>query len=88
MNDPGISCGGFFDWLNPPFPLNPLQTAGSGKSTILRLLFRFFDVQGGAVRIDGRDVREVELGSLRRAIGVIPQDVVLFNDTGARQHQH
>lgn len=73
------------------FRVEPGQTcavvgaSGSGKSTLLRLLFRFFDVQGGAVRIDGHDVRQVELGSLRKAIGVIPQDVVLFNDTGARR---
>jgi ATP-binding cassette subfamily B protein len=54
---------------------------GAGKSTISRLLFRFYDVQGGAVRIDGQDVREVAQGSVRAAIGVVPQDTVLFNDT-------
>ncbi|MBV9863417.1 MAG: ABC transporter ATP-binding protein/permease [Alphaproteobacteria bacterium] len=55
--------------------------SGAGKSTIARLLFRFFDVDAGAVEIDGQDVREVAQDSLRRAIGVVPQDTVLFNDT-------
>ena len=54
---------------------------GSGKSTLGRLLFRFYDVTGGAVRIDGQDVREVSQASLHDAIGVVPQDTVLFNDT-------
>ncbi|KAM3740125.1 hypothetical protein ACB098_08G075000 [Castanea mollissima] len=56
-------------------------TSGSGKSTILRLLFRFFDINSGSIRIDGRDIREVTLESLRKSIGVVPQDTVLFNDT-------
>jgi ATP-binding cassette subfamily B protein len=55
--------------------------SGAGKSTISRLLFRFYDVQGGAVRIDGQDVRDVTQDSLRAAIGIVPQDTVLFNDT-------
>jgi ABC-type transport system involved in Fe-S cluster assembly fused permease/ATPase subunit len=55
--------------------------SGSGKSTIGRLLFRFYDVGGGAVRIDGQDVRGVTQDSLHAAIGVVPQDTVLFNDT-------
>ncbi len=55
--------------------------SGSGKSTIGRLLFRFYDVQGGALRIDGQDVRAVTQQSLHDAIGVVPQDTVLFNDT-------
>ncbi|MTI03667.1 MULTISPECIES: ABC transporter ATP-binding protein/permease [Alphaproteobacteria] len=54
---------------------------GSGKSTIGRLLFRFYDVTGGALRIDGQDVRDVTQTSLHAAIGVVPQDTVLFNDT-------
>ncbi len=54
---------------------------GSGKSTISRLLFRFYDVTGGAVRIDGVDVRDITQTSLRGVIGVVPQDTVLFNDT-------
>jgi len=55
--------------------------SGSGKSTIARLLFRFYDVDAGAIRIDGQDLRDVTQDSLRRAIGVVPQDTVLFNDT-------
>lgn len=55
--------------------------SGAGKSTISRLLFRFYDVQQGAVLVDGQDVREVTQESLRRAIGMVPQDTVLFNDT-------
>ncbi len=54
---------------------------GAGKSTISRLLFRFYDVNDGAVRVDGQDVRDVTQESLRQAIGVVPQDTVLFNDT-------
>ncbi|TMX04635.1 hypothetical protein EJD97_006315 [Solanum chilense] len=56
-------------------------TSGSGKSTILRLLFRFFDTHSGNIKIDGQDIREVTLESLRKSIGVVPQDTVLFNDT-------
>ncbi len=55
--------------------------SGAGKSTISRLLFRFYDVTGGSIRIDGRDIRDVTQASLRAAIGVVPQDTVLFNDT-------
>jgi len=55
--------------------------SGSGKSTIGRLLFRFYDVTGGAIRIDGQDLRDVTQVSLHKAIGVVPQDTVLFNDT-------
>ncbi|UWQ03593.1 ABC transporter ATP-binding protein/permease [Aliiroseovarius crassostreae] len=55
--------------------------SGSGKSTIGRLLFRFYDVSGGALKIDGQDVRDVTQDSLHDAIGVVPQDTVLFNDT-------
>ena len=54
---------------------------GAGKSTISRLLFRFYDVTGGRILIDGQDVRNVTQDSLRTAIGVVPQDTVLFNDT-------
>ena len=54
---------------------------GAGKSTISRLLFRFYDVTGGRVTIDGQDLREVTQESLRSAIGMVPQDTVLFNDT-------
>lgn len=55
--------------------------SGSGKSTIGRLLFRFYDVNAGAIRIDGQDLRDIQQLSLRQAIGVVPQDTVLFNDT-------
>ncbi|MDB5405863.1 MAG: transporter [Rhodospirillales bacterium] len=55
--------------------------SGSGKSTIARLLFRFYDIDSGAIRIDGQDLRAVTQTSLRQAIGVVPQDTVLFNDT-------
>jgi ATP-binding cassette, subfamily B, heavy metal transporter len=55
--------------------------SGSGKSTVGRLLFRFYDVVGGAVRIDGQDLRDITQDSLHAQIGVVPQDTVLFNDT-------
>jgi ATP-binding cassette subfamily B protein len=55
--------------------------SGSGKSTIARLLFRFYDVTGGAILIDGQDIRDVTQTSLRAQIGMVPQDTVLFNDT-------
>jgi ATP-binding cassette subfamily B protein len=54
---------------------------GAGKSTITRLLFRFYDVGAGSIRIDGADIRDITQDSLRAAIGVVPQDTVLFNDT-------
>ena len=55
--------------------------SGAGKSTLARLLFRFYDVSGGRIVVDGRDIREVSQKSLRRAIGIVPQDTVLFNDS-------
>ena len=55
--------------------------SGSGKSTVLRLLYRLYDVQSGTVKLGGQDTREVQARSLRREIGVVPQDTVLFNDT-------
>jgi len=55
--------------------------SGAGKSTLSRLLFRFYDVRGGTIEIDGQDIRDVTQDSLRRAIGMVPQDTVLFNDT-------
>ena len=55
--------------------------SGAGKSTISRLLFRFYDVGSGRITVDGQDIRDVSQGSLRRAIGMVPQDTVLFNDT-------
>ncbi|MGB1706006.1 MAG: ATP-binding cassette domain-containing protein, partial [Paracoccaceae bacterium] len=56
-------------------------SSGSGKSTIGRLLFRFYDVSGGSVSIDGQDIKNVTQSSLHNAIGVVPQDTVLFNDS-------
>jgi len=55
--------------------------SGAGKSTLSRLLFRFYDVDDGAILIDGQDIRQVTQQSLRAAIGIVPQDTVLFNDT-------
>jgi ABC-type transport system involved in Fe-S cluster assembly fused permease/ATPase subunit len=55
--------------------------SGAGKSTLSRLLFRFYDVSSGAITIDGQDIRAVTQASLRSAIGIVPQDTVLFNDT-------
>jgi ATP-binding cassette subfamily B protein len=55
--------------------------SGAGKSTLSRLLFRFYDIAQGAIRIDGQDIRDVTQASLRAAIGIVPQDTVLFNDT-------
>ena len=55
--------------------------SGAGKSTLARLLYRFYDVSGGAITIDGQDIRKVTQTSVRRAIGIVPQDTVLFNDT-------
>ena len=56
-------------------------SSGAGKSTLARLLFRFYDVNGGRITIDGQDIRGVTQASLRAAIGIVPQDTVLFNDT-------
>ncbi|KAK9454773.1 P-loop containing nucleoside triphosphate hydrolase protein [Dipodascopsis uninucleata] len=55
--------------------------SGSGKSTVLRLLFRFYDVQEGRILIDGQDIRDIQLESLRKLIGVVPQDTPLFNQS-------
>ena len=69
------------------FAMLPGQTtavvgqSGAGKSTLSRLIFRFYDVQGGAIYLDGQDIKSVQQASLRQAIGIVPQDTVLFNDT-------
>ncbi|MBU6508108.1 MAG: ABC transporter ATP-binding protein/permease [Alphaproteobacteria bacterium] len=65
----------------PGHTLAIVGSSGAGKSTVARLLFRFYDVDQGAIRVDGQDIREVTQASLRRAIGVVPQDTVLFNDS-------
>jgi|SRR5579884_212003 len=67
--------------IAPGAKLAIVGPSGAGKSTIARLLFRFYDVDAGAIEIDGQDIRDVTQESLRRAIGVVPQDTVLFNDT-------
>ncbi|CAN1513195.1 ATM1 ABC-type transport system involved in Fe-S cluster assembly, permease and ATPase components [Methylophilaceae bacterium] len=69
------------------FAMLPGQTtavvghSGAGKSTLSRLLFRFYDVQGGAIYLDGQDIKSVQQASLRQTIGIVPQDTVLFNDS-------
>ena len=69
------------------FEVPPGQTvaivgaSGAGKSTVSRILFRFYDIEAGAVCIDGQDIREVQQDSLRAAIGIVPQDTVMFNDS-------
>ncbi|BFZ59024.1 Iron-sulfur clusters transporter atm1, mitochondrial [Saitoella coloradoensis] len=67
--------------IRPGKKIAIVGSSGCGKSTILRLLFRFYDVQSGRILIDGQDIRDVSLDSLRRAIGVVPQDMPLFNNT-------
>ena len=67
--------------VEPGQTLAIVGPSGSGKSTIGRLLFRFYDASAGAVLIDGQDIRDVSQNSLHNAIGVVPQDTVLFNDT-------
>src|SRR6266581_176131 len=80
--DPRRAILGDVDFVVPSgATLAVVGPSGAGKSTIARLLFRFYDVDDGAIEIDGQDIREVTQDSLRRAIGVVPQDTVLFNDT-------
>jgi ATP-binding cassette, subfamily B, heavy metal transporter len=67
--------------LPPGRTLALVGRSGAGKSTVVRLLFRFYDVDEGAILIDGQDIRDVTQHSLRAAIGLVPQDTVLFNDT-------
>jgi ATP-binding cassette, subfamily B, heavy metal transporter len=65
----------------PGTSLAVVGPSGAGKSTLARLLYRFYDPTGGRILIDGQDIREVSQASLRAAIGIVPQDTVLFNDT-------
>ena len=67
--------------IPPGGTLAVVGPSGAGKSTIARLLYRFYDVTGGRITIDGQDVRDVTQSSLRASIGIVPQDTVLFNDT-------
>lgn len=67
--------------VHPGEKLAVVGASGAGKSTLGRLLFRFYDVSKGCIRIDGQDIRQVTQQSLRAAIGIVPQDTVLFNDT-------
>ena len=67
--------------LNPGKTIAIVGASGEGKSTIMRLIFRFYDVTGGAITVDGVNVKEFSQKSLRQAIGVVPQDTVLFNET-------
>jgi ATP-binding cassette subfamily B protein len=78
--DRGILKGVSFT-VPPGRTLAIVGPTGAGKSTIARLICRFYDVTSGAIRIDGQDIRRVTQQSLREAIGVVPQDTVLFNDT-------
>ncbi|WP_247739783.1 ABC transporter ATP-binding protein/permease [Endozoicomonas sp. G2_2] len=67
--------------IAPGRKLAVVGQSGAGKSTLARLLFRFYDVDGGRITVDGSDIRQLTVASLRDAIGVVPQDTVLFNDT-------
>ncbi|VAW87448.1 Efflux ABC transporter, permease/ATP-binding protein mlr7818, partial [hydrothermal vent metagenome] len=67
--------------IQPGHKVAVVGGSGGGKSTLVRLLFRFYDVQNGAIKIDGQDIRDVTQQSLRESIGIVPQDTVLFNDT-------
>ena len=76
----GILHGVSFE-IPPGATVAVVGASGAGKSTLARLLVRFYDVTGGRITIDGQDIRAVTQDSLRRAIGIVPQDTVLFNDT-------
>jgi len=75
-----ILHGVSFD-VPPGAKLAVVGHSGAGKSTLSRILYRFYDIQGGVVRIDGQDISRVTQSSLRRAIGIVPQDTVLFNES-------
>src|SRR5262249_38084156 len=67
--------------IPPGKTLAVVGTTGAGKSTLSRLLYRFYDVSGGRIAIDDQDIRAISQDSLRAAIGIVPQDTVLFNDS-------
>ena len=67
--------------INPGESVGIVGPSGSGKSTLLRLILRAYDVSSGAVKVDGQDIRDLKLASLRESVAVVPQDTVLFNDT-------
>ncbi len=67
--------------IDPGKKVAVVGASGAGKSTLSRLLFRFYDISSGSITIDGQDIRDVDQTSLRAAIGIVPQDTVLFNDT-------
>ena len=67
--------------VEPREKLAVVGTSGAGKSTLVKLLFRFYDPLGGRILVDGQDIRQLSQASLRRAIGIVPQDTVLFNDS-------
>ena len=67
--------------MKPGETLAIVGPSGEGKSTIMRLIFRFYDITGGSICIDGVDIKEYSQKSLRKSIGVVPQDTVLFNET-------
>ncbi len=73
--------GGISFTIPPGGTLAVVGPSGAGKSTLARLIFRFYDVTGGRISIDGQDIRDVTQASLRSVIGIVPQDTVLFNDT-------
>lgn len=79
-NDRSILNGVSFS-VEPGSTVAIVGPSGTGKSTIMRLLFRFFDTDSGSIRINGQDIRDVTQSSLRKAIGIVPQQTVLFNDT-------
>ena len=67
--------------VKPGHTIALVGPSGAGKSTIIRLLFRFYDIQDGSINIDGQNIHNIQQDTLRRSIGVVPQDTVLFNDT-------
>lgn len=79
VKDPAID--GISFKVSPGTKTAIVGESGSGKSTCLKLLFRFYDVDEGSITVDGHDLRDLKLDSLRRSIGVVPQDTVLFNAT-------